>query len=40
MVEGRIVSVSIVPRDGEWFKETYVVTSSGRVVVVREPYSL
>ena len=40
MVEGRVVGVSIVPREAGWFMETYVVTSPGRVVVVREPYSL
>ena len=37
---GRVVGVSIVPREGRRFKETYVVTSAGKVVVIREPYSL
>jgi len=37
---GRVVGVSIVPREGEWFKETYIVIGPGRVVVAREPYSL
>ena len=40
MVEGRVVGTSIVPRKGKWFKETYIVTSPGRVIVVREPYIL
>ncbi len=37
---GRVVGVGIVPKEGEWFKETYVVTGPGRVVVVREHYTL
>ena len=40
MRKKRIISVSIMPREDRWFKETYVVTSPGRMVVAREPYSL
>jgi len=29
-----------VPRNGKWYKETYIVTEPGKVIVHREPYNL